>query len=128
MVWTRFRIVNDLYRLLGILLTLAHQSSYDSYCWYHIAHITSNIFYCLIAEIYTTAVSSLYGFTARVIDIQKKPVKGRYIVAGATIVALISSGFGFSNLVKYLYPLVGYCGIIILSAIVFNIIRGKTTN
>ncbi|NLK68052.1 MAG: hypothetical protein GX283_02685 [Clostridiaceae bacterium] len=82
----------------------------------------------LIAEIYTTAVSSLYGFTARVIDIQKKPVKGRYIVAGATIVALISSGFGFSNLVKYLYPLVGYCGIIILSAIVFNIIRGKTTN
>lgn len=82
----------------------------------------------LIAEIYTTAVSSLYGFTARVIDIQKKPVKGRYIVAGATIVALMSSSFGFSNLVKYLFPIVGYCGIIILSGIVFNIIIGRKTN
>lgn len=74
----------------------------------------------LLAEIYTTAVSSLYGFTSRVIDMQKKPVKGRYIVTGSTVVALLSSRLGFSNLVRYLYPLIGYCGVIILVALVIS--------
>lgn len=77
----------------------------------------------LVAEIYTTAVSSLYGFTSRIIDIKKTPVKGRYIVTGSTIVALLSSRLGFSNLVKYLYPLVGYCGVVILAAIIISIFR-----
>jgi uncharacterized membrane protein YkvI len=79
----------------------------------------------LIAEIYTTAVSSLYGFTSRVIDMEKKPVKGRYIVAASTVVALLSSRLGFSNLVKFLYPLIGYCGIIILAALVVNMYIAK---
>jgi len=79
----------------------------------------------LIAEIYTTAVSSLYGFTSRILDMQKRPVKGRYIVTGSTIVALLSSRLGFSNLVRYLYPLIGYCGLIILIALVISILNEK---
>ncbi|NLM11954.1 MAG: hypothetical protein GX213_14540 [Clostridiaceae bacterium] len=77
----------------------------------------------LIAEIYTTAVSSLYGFTSRIIDMQKKPVKGRYIVTGSTVVALLSSRLGFSNLVMYLYPLIGYCGMFILTALVIRTLK-----
>lgn len=78
----------------------------------------------LIAEIYTTAVSSLYGFTSRITDLGIKPVKGRYVVACTTVVALLSSRLGFSNLVKYLYPLIGYCGIIILASLVINTLTG----
>lgn len=79
----------------------------------------------LIAEIYTTAVSSLYGFTSRIIDMKKRPVKGRYIVAGSTAVALVSSRLGFANLVRFLYPLIGYCGILILAALAVNTLGRK---
>jgi len=79
----------------------------------------------LLAEIYTTAVSSLYGFTSRIIDMQKKPVKGRYIVTGSTVVALLSSRLGFSNLVRYLYPLIGYCGVVVLAALIISILNER---
>lgn len=82
----------------------------------------------LIAEIYTTAVSSLYGFTSRIIDMEKTPVKGRYIVIGATAVALLSSRLGFSNLVRYLYPLIGYCGVAILAALIIRATGPKEKN
>lgn len=79
----------------------------------------------LIAEIYTTAVSSLYGFTSRIIDMQKKPVKGRYIVAGSTALALMSSRLGFSNLVRYLYPFIGYCGLVVLTALAGRTVKNR---
>lgn len=82
----------------------------------------------LIAEIYTTAVSSLYGFTSRIIDMQRTPIKGRYIVIGSTAIALLSSRFGFSNLVKYLYPIVGYCGVVILTALIISILNDRKRN
>lgn len=68
----------------------------------------------LIAEIYTTAVGSLYGFISRITDIRKFSLNSVLIVALATVAALLASQFGFSNLVKYYYPLVGYAGIIFL--------------
>jgi uncharacterized membrane protein YkvI len=68
----------------------------------------------LIAEIYTTAVGSLYGFTARFANIKKTP----RAVIGTTILAFLASLFGFSNLVKYLYPLVGYAGVLLLIGLV----------
>lgn len=74
----------------------------------------------LIAEVYTTAVGSLYGFISRITDIQKTPTKGKVIVIGATIAALAASQFGFSNLVKYLYPLVGYGGIVLLISLLYS--------
>lgn len=79
----------------------------------------------LIAEIYTTSVGALYGFTARITDIQKNPAKGGIIVAASTIAALLASQSGFSNLVKYLYPVVGYCGIILLVSLAYTILKHK---
>jgi len=73
----------------------------------------------LIAEVYTTAVGALFGFTSRLTNIEKEPHQARYIIIISTIVALIASQFGFSNLVKYLYPLVGYGGILLLGCLLY---------
>lgn len=72
----------------------------------------------LIAEIYTTAVGSLYGFTARITDMNGK--KAKYFIIGNAFFAFIASQLGFSNLVRYLYPVVGYGGIILLTALLIT--------
>lgn len=72
----------------------------------------------LLAEVYTTAVGSLYGFTARISDITSSNTK--LLIVGVSISAFIASQFGFSNLVKYLYPLVGYGGIIMLVGLLYT--------
>jgi uncharacterized membrane protein YkvI len=77
----------------------------------------------LIAEIYTTAVGSLYGFTSRLAEFKK--LSGKWVVIGATLIALVASRFGFSNLVKYLYPAVGYGGIILLVSLALIEFRRK---
>ena len=82
---------------------------------------TVQILYAVVltAEVYTTAVGALYGFVARFSDISKQPFKSKLIVATTTIAALLASQFGFSNLVKYLYPLVGYSGIVLLLSLIY---------
>jgi uncharacterized membrane protein YkvI len=83
------------------------------------------IAYCLIliAEVYTTAVGSLYGFTSRLIDLRKNSFKNKLLITIISIAALLSSQFGFSNIVKYLYPAVGYGGIIMLICLIIRIKR-----
>jgi len=73
----------------------------------------------LVAEIYTTAVGALYGLSARIGNIAKSPKKGSAIIIGAAIAALLASLLGFSNLVKYLYPIQGYCGIALLGSLLY---------
>ena len=73
----------------------------------------------LVAEVYTTAVGSLYGFTSRITDIQKKPFRSKLLITIISIAALLASQFGFSNIVKYLYPAVGYGGIIMLICLIY---------
>jgi uncharacterized membrane protein YkvI len=74
----------------------------------------------LIAEVYTTAVGSLYGFSARIINLESNPLRTKLVVIVTTILAFLASQFGFSNLVKYLYPLVGYGGIALLISLVYT--------
>lgn len=81
----------------------------------------------LTAEIYTTAVGSLYGFISRITDIKNFSPDSIIIVAAFTIAALLASQFGFSNLVKYLYPMVGYGGIVLLICLVRTKFSGKTS-
>jgi len=57
----------------------------------------------LIGEIYTTAVGSLYGFSARITDINEG--KAKFYIIGATFGAGRKST-GIFNMVKYLYPVV----------------------
>ncbi len=76
----------------------------------------------LIAEIYTTAVGDLYGFAARLCNMNTK--RAALVIIGSAAIAFLCSMAGFSNLVKYLYPAVGYCGVITLICIIYN--RYKT--
>lgn len=79
----------------------------------------------LIAEVYTTAVGSLFGFVARIVDMKEKPRKGRWTVLLVTVAAFLASQFGFTNLVKYLYPIVGYGGIVLLICLVYSLYRNR---
>lgn len=72
----------------------------------------------LIAEIYTTAVGDLYGFAARLCDMNTK--RATVFIIGSSIMAFFASLAGFSNLVKYLYPTVGYCGIVTLMCLTYH--------
>ena len=96
----------------------------------NISYLVHTIFaFILIAEIYTTAVSSLYGFTARLLDMEKSPLMGKITIITTSIAAFIASLVGFSNLVKYLYPMVGYGGILLLvSLLTRTIARNPTGN
>ncbi|MEW6622448.1 MAG: hypothetical protein AB1420_04870 [Bacillota bacterium] len=75
------------------------------------------LFYALVlfAEVYTTAVGSLYGFSARLIS-PKHPNSWKYIT-GTTVAALAASLVGFTNLVRYLFPAVGIMGILMIGAV-----------
>lgn len=79
----------------------------------------------LIAEVYTTAVGSLYGFGARIVNMKDHPKNGRVTVLIVTVVAFFASQFGFTNLVKYLYPLVGYAGIVLLICLIYSFYKNK---
>lgn len=80
----------------------------------------------LAAEVYTTAVGALYGFVSRITNIEKSPTTGRAVVIGSAVAALLASQLGFSNLEKYLYPLVGYGGIVLLIGLLYTRFRIDT--
>ena len=61
----------------------------------------------LIAEIYTTSVANLYGIVAR---FSKTTYSMTSITLIITSLGCIASLLGFSNLVTYLYPMMGYVG------------------
>ncbi|MEQ6378034.1 hypothetical protein RZN25_14540 [Bacillaceae bacterium S4-13-56] len=72
----------------------------------------------LFVGIYTTAVSALYGFVSRMHFI---PSDYRvWMIVQTTILAFLVSLIGFSNIVKYLYPFVGYCGLFFFGGLVYT--------
>ena len=64
---------------------------------------------CILGAIFTTAISSGYGFLSNVCSNKK-----RYLNLGALIcsISIFSGLLGFSNLIGFLYPIFGYLGII----------------
>ncbi|TLN12303.1 hypothetical protein FDZ74_10195, partial [bacterium] len=65
----------------------------------------------LFAEIYTTAVGNLYGFVARITDAEAP--RARMYIIGTGILAFLASQLGFTTLVRFLYPSVGYAGLLL---------------
>lgn len=83
---------------------------------YKISFVIKTLFaIVLFAEVYTTAVGNLYGFVQRI------PLKlsKTYIIVITTFFAFMVGQLGFSNMVKYLYPVVGYGGIIFFAGVVY---------
>jgi uncharacterized membrane protein YkvI len=74
----------------------------------------------LLLEIYTTAVSILYGFTARIAYDNKQRILGATL---ASIGAIIAAQYGFSAAVSAIYPLIGFAGLIFLGGLLFTQFR-----
>jgi len=73
----------------------------------------------LLAEVYTTAVGALYGLSARLTAGRRQDAAPTRLIVGITCAAFGASLLGFSNLVRYLYPLQGYGGVVFLMALGF---------
>lgn len=74
----------------------------------------------LWAEVYTTAVASLFGLAVRL----SEPASPRYgpLVIGATVLALFASQFGFSQLVGFLFPAVGWIGLLVIGGLILGML------
>jgi uncharacterized membrane protein YkvI len=70
----------------------------------------------LIAEVYTTAVASLYGFAARLSE--GRPDRFRLAVLGSGTLAGVAAGFGFSRVVGTIYPLMGIAGLVLVAVVI----------
>lgn len=77
----------------------------------------------LFAEIYTTAVGNLYGFVARITDVEAR--KARVYIIGTGAAAFVASQLGFTTLVRILYPSVGYAGLLLLGGLLYGIFRER---
>jgi uncharacterized membrane protein YkvI len=73
----------------------------------------------LLAEVYTTAVASLYGWAARLGPGGGRRFRRVTLAGGGG--ALAASQLGFACLVRVVYPLVGYAGLLFLGALTYRL-------
>ncbi len=75
----------------------------------------------LLSEVYSTAVGNLFAFT------QRLNVKApRWLVIAVTCgLALLVAQLGFSNMVRYLYPVVGYGGMLFFGGVAYTWIKKR---
>ncbi len=69
----------------------------------------------LLAEVYTTAVGNLYALSER---LTLRLRKSHFIIAAACL-ALLAGQLGFSNMVRFLYPAVGYGGLAFFAGVIY---------
>lgn len=74
-----------------------------------------------LAEVYTTAVANLYGFSARLARQGSPAFLATTVLAGAA--GLWAASAGFSTLVHVLYPAVGWVGLALLCALLIHYFR-----
>ncbi len=79
--------------------------------------------FVLLAEVYTTAVSSLFGLVARVATGGTRRFAILTVLVGA--VAAGAGAAGFSTIVATVYPLVGYAGFLLLASLLWARLRGR---
>ncbi len=79
-----------------------------------------------LAEVYTTAVANLYGFSARLSREGSLRFAAITTVAGAAAFGAASAGF--STLVRIVYPVVGWAGLAFLAALLMNFLKRKPTS
>ncbi|QGG46643.1 YkvI family membrane protein [Heliorestis convoluta] len=72
----------------------------------------------LLLQIFTTAVGSLFGFASRLTS-QESP-SFRWILLGTVAGAFVAGQFGFTNLIRILYPAVGYAGLLMLAGLLLG--------
>lgn len=97
------KIIQDLSPMLGILMTVV-----------------------LFGMIYNTGVAMYYAFVARFTQMQ---TKRSYIFAAITgLVGFVASFAGFTKLVAYFYPLIGYLGLLLIAILIIAPFKIKKNN
>ncbi len=75
----------------------------------------------IFTEIYSTALGDLLGFSQRVsLSLQKT-----LLIALATAGAFVASQLGFSNLVRFMYPAVGYGALLFFAGAIYVWVRKR---
>jgi uncharacterized membrane protein YkvI len=77
----------------------------------------------LIKAMYSTAMASLYGCTAKLAGALR--LKFSICLLIVTAAALVCSQAGFAALISLLYPLFGYVSLIFTLTLIWNFVRGK---
>lgn len=77
----------------------------------------------LFGMIFSTAASMFFSFAARFYEVGTPKFKGFLLVT--LIVGYILSFFGFTDLVGYFYPFIGYLGLFLIGALIVASIRMK---
>jgi uncharacterized membrane protein YkvI len=75
----------------------------------------------LLSEVYSTAVGNLFAFSQRL----NTKIPRWAVIAGASALALLVAQLGFSNMVRFLYPAVGYGGMLFFGGVVYTWIRKR---
>ena len=93
-------IVNNLSPLLGVVMSIV-----------------------IFGMIYNTAVRMFFSFVVRFAEVGTKRYKPFLI--GTMIVAYVASFAGFTHLVSYFYPLIGYLGLVLIAVLIITPFRMK---
>lgn len=72
----------------------------------------------LFVLIWSTGMSLFYSFASRLAESGTK--KFNLILIGSVIIGFGLSFFGFTNLISYFYPIVGYAGILFIGVMVYG--------
>jgi uncharacterized membrane protein YkvI len=70
----------------------------------------------LLSEVYSTAVGNLFGFSRRLAP----PLPRAAVIAAASVLAMLAAQLGFSNMVRFLYPAVGYGGMLFMGGAIYT--------
>jgi len=74
--------------------------------------------FILYGMIFNTAVSMFYSFGARFVQIDTK--KFNVFVLVTLVIGFMLSFVGFTKLVAYFYPLIGYLGLFLVAALIYS--------
>ena len=77
----------------------------------------------LLFEIYTTAISNLFGIASRSKTIFGLNYKINIIMISTLV--LFFSQMGFSNLIYYIYPFIGYAGLLMMIGFFYSYLKDK---
>ena len=89
------KLVDDISPILGILMSIV-----------------------LFGMIFNTAVSMFYSFVARFFEMKTKQSNIAITIIGS--IAFIASFAGFTELVAFFYPLIGYLGLFLVGALIYS--------
>ncbi len=75
----------------------------------------------LLFAVYSSATSNFYGFTTKIREGRGK----KAIIIFAAVIGFLFSLFGFAEIIAFVLPLEGYCGLAFLAAMTVNFFRTK---